>query len=162
MAVTASFQALITATESAVLGLDLAADQDFVHTISALTKLTLGAGTTPAVSQVYGKALAQTLGAATIDLTALVRGNLPNADWTGLKVQLMVFQNPTGNGAITIVQGATNPFLLFGTGGSVIVEPGGFYMAFSPEVHPDISASVRDIDISGTASEILNVILLAG
>jgi len=91
-------------------------------------------------------------GAATIDLRALYTVAGGSGDGNGLKVQGFYFKN-LGANAMTIVAGASNGYLIFGTSGSVVVQPsGGFSMNFQ-DASADIDDTHKTIDISGTSAQ---------
>lgn len=112
------------------------------------------------VANVASDKLALTAGAATIDLTA-VPGSVSTQDLTGLKVQWIMLHN-SGTAVMTISPGATNPYPLFGTGNSVELPAGGRLMMFFNETLPDVAAAVKDIDIAGTGTDVLNYVISAG
>jgi hypothetical protein len=108
---------------------------------------------TPSPATIFsGDVYALTAGAATIDLRALYTVGGAVGDGNGLKVQGFYFKN-LGANAMTITQGASNPYLIFGTSGSVVVQPGGSLAIFHNDASADISGTVKTIDIAGTSSQ---------
>jgi hypothetical protein len=95
---------------------------------------------------------ALTTGAATIDLRALRTVGGGEADGNGLKLQAFYFKN-LGANPMTITQGASNPYLPFGTSGSVVVQPGGGFTLFYNDASADVSGTVKTIDVAGTGSQ---------
>lgn len=138
-----------------------AKDKQIVH--NGLNETwTLNSGSTPPATQVCDFQKALSTGAGTIDLTA-VPGSLGNLDLTGLKVQLVRFRNPSGNAnPITVTFGAANGYLLLGTAWKMILQPGQSVELFLNDASPDVDATHKNIDIAGTGSQALDVLLVAG
>jgi len=102
-------------------------------------------------------------GAATIDLRALTGVNGAAIDGNGLKVQCAKFRNKTTNANnITIVGGASNGFLIFGTAGTITLPPGGEILLYLKDQSSDIDATHKTIDISGTGSQVLECLIVMG
>jgi hypothetical protein len=102
-------------------------------------------------------------GAATIDLTALSGTNGATVNFNTKKVQFYKFRNPSTNaGAITVTFGAANPYLLHGSAFKMTLNPGDEVMARLPNTAPTVDATHKNIDISGTGTEALDVGLVAG
>lgn len=96
-------------------------------------------------------------GAKTIDLTALVDSLGVTRDCTGLKLQTLIFINPTGNASMNIAPGGSNPYPIFGASNDITV-PGNaagdsIVALVFPEGCPDVAAGVKTIDIAGTGTE---------
>lgn len=123
---------------------------------------TLNESSTPVVTKFVRFDQALTASSATIDLTSLTGANSESVDFTGLKVQVAKFKNKVGNAAMTIKFGAANPYLLLGAAFSFILEDGAEATFYIPEGAPDVAGGAKDIDISGTGSEELEVQLFAG
>jgi hypothetical protein len=117
---------------------------------------------TPDPAVIYsGDVYALDTGAATIDLRALRTVAGGEGDGNGMKVQGFYFKN-LGANPMTITQGASNPYLIFGTSGSVIVPPGAsFSMAYN-DASADVSGTVKTIDIAGTGSQQFRAAFLLG
>lgn len=126
----------------------------------------LNASSTPAVSMVADFQKALSSGAGTIDLTA-VPGVSGTQDMTGKKIVMAKFRNPSTNAnPITVKFGATNGYLLLGTGWQITLSPGQ-EITFGPQAAvaastPSVSSTTKTIDLSGTGSQALDVILVAG
>lgn len=102
-------------------------------------------------------------GTATIDLTSLTGTNGAAVTFNGLKVQFARFQNPSSNAnAITITEGASNGYELGGSSFSWILQPGQEITIRGYEATPEVSASTKTIDLSGTGAQALRVQLAAG
>lgn len=112
--------------------------------------------TTPPVARVsYQEYTVGGGGTVDIDLYALAstQGTIAG---NGMKLQLIVINN-TAVTSINVAQGASNPYLLFGSGNDVDI-PAGCKLAFYvPESLADISSTVRNIRITGTASAVVEV-----
>lgn len=62
----------------------------------------------------------------------------------------------------TIVEGASNGYELLGNAWSIVLQPGQQFGAYLKDAAPDIGASAKTIDISGTGSQALDVVLVIG
>ena len=157
------FDPKVKTTEKIDLGIDGVTNQDFVLQISGLSATLSPTSTVPA-TKVFKDQVSLSGNAATLDLTALVRDNLPNVDGTGLKVQLFVFHNKSTNAnTMTIVDGATNGYDIFGSAaGSVTVPIGGTVMFFGNDKLDDIASADKTIDVSGTGSQTFEVHIVMG
>jgi hypothetical protein len=163
MSVSVAYSTLVTSTEvltGNTVGTSTAAARTISHanynTTSALTSLT-----TPPVTTCAYFLKTMSSGAATIDLRALVGTNDVAVDLNGLKVQIAKFKNPSAN-AITIVGGASNGYLLFGASGSVVIQPGAEITIYANDASPDVSASTKTLDITGTTTQSLQCTIIAG
>ena len=126
------------------------------------TTLNLSATSTPPVSKTASFAKALSAGAATIDLTNLT-GTVGTVDGTGTKVQSAKFLNPSTNAnAITVKAGASNAYLLGGTSWSFILSPGMEITVYGNNATPSIDATHKNIDLAGTGTQALNVVLVMG
>ncbi|HDZ39250.1 MAG TPA: hypothetical protein ENH62_13375 [Marinobacter sp.] len=165
MAVTCQYKGGIAAFETLSTGVASGNADNVIRHDAINTNLALNATSTPAVSQVVwvNKALAG--GAGTLDLTALTGAN-GAVDLTGLKVQAIKFKNPAGNAAMTIKFGVANPYNLLGASWTLIL-PAATTIASEiqfvcNEGAPDVAGAAKDIDLSGTGSEVLEVQIVAG
>ena len=102
-------------------------------------------------------------GAKTLDLTALIDGSTGQVvDGTGNRVVGFRFKN-LGANSMTIVGGASNGYLLFGTAGKVIVPAGGEVSFYTAGVTvPAIDATNKTLDITGTATQTAQVTVITG
>lgn len=126
------------------------------------TEASYNADTTVPVTEAAYFSQALSGGSATIDLTSLTGANGVSIDLTGLKVQSAKFRNPVGNSAITITFGAADPYLLGGVAFKWILLEGQEIMFFGNDGAPDVASGAKDIDLSGTGVEELEVSLVAG
>lgn len=104
---------------------------------------------------------ALTVGAATIDFTALPSTNNATIDTTGLKLQFVIFHNPSAN-LITIAPGASNGYDLWGASNDIEILPGQRMGFFFNDASPDVGATDKTIDLAGTASQTLNCMMVFG
>ena len=96
-----------------------------------------------------GKKYALVAGAATIDLRALRTVGGGSGDGNGMKVKGFYFKN-LGANVMTIVGGASNGYLIFGTSGSVQIRPGGSMCIDLQSSAADVDSTHKIIDVSGT------------
>jgi len=123
----------------------------------------LDSSTTPAITKVAVLTATLSGGALTLNLASLTGTEGETVDGTGLKVQVLKLSASSANtGAITIVPGASNGINLLGASSSLAVYPGGEYLLYFDDESPDISSSVRTLDLSGTGTEALSVGVLMG
>jgi len=73
------------------------------------------------------------------------------------------FKNKSGNAAITVKFGAANPYNLLGASWTLILPAVASEITlYLPEGTPDVAGGAKDIDLSGTGTEELEVQLFAG
>lgn len=162
MAVTCQYTSNVTARETLSTGVSSSnGDNTIIHD-AINTEKTLDASSTPAVTKMAWMNQALSGGTATIDLTSLTGTNGAAVTLSGLKVQVIKFKNPAGNAAITITFGASNPYLLWGAGFKVILNAEDEHAFFGNDSTPDVAGGAKDIDISGTGSEVLEFQVSAG
>lgn len=94
-------------------------------------------------------------GTVDIDLTALLSSQTA-IDGTGKKLQLFVINNIAA-ASVNVAQGATNPYLLFGSGNDVDVPAGAKLAFYVPETLADISGTVKNIRLTGTVGHVVEV-----
>lgn len=142
-------------TANEILSVDAASNASVQHSGFNGT-LTLNGSSTPPLTMVSYQVYTLSGGAATIDLTAVLGVNDVAQDATGLKVQTMIVYNPSSN-AITIAPGASNAYALFGSGNSIEVPPGGRQQFYFADGTPDVAAGVKEIDLSGTGTDTIQI-----
>jgi len=101
-------------------------------------------------------------GTTTIDFTSAPQQAGRTGDMTGLKVVAAIFKPAADNiGAINIAPGAANPYPLFGTANDIDLAPGQMIvigtLAGIDANLPSVSSSVKTIDITGTATDTMDV-----
>lgn len=159
---TCQLSTIVTGKQTLDTGLT-ATDSDRTLIWDSINTLkTLNASSTPAVTKFVRFDQALTASTATIDLTSLTGANGESVDFSGLKVQVAKFKNKSGNAAMTIKFGAANPYNLLGASWTLILPDEGEITLYLPEGTPDVAGGAKDIDLSGTGSEELEVQLFAG
>jgi hypothetical protein len=124
---------------------------------------TLTSSTTPPVTKFASEAITLGAGATTVDFTALtdVEGNAVDA--TGLKLQILRLKTPATNTAVVnVAPGASNAYLIFGSGNDIDVGIKGHLLYYIPEALADVSATVKTIDVSGTSGEKIDLEFVFG
>jgi hypothetical protein len=161
--VTLTYGSTITAVE-VVAGTPAALQNTAQVTHNLFNKsASLNASSSPAVSKVAAFEKTLAAGAGTIDLTALTGSNGGTLDGTGLKVQAVKFSNPATNTySITVETGASNGYELAGATFSVQLEPGQEVMLYGNGATPEIGSTAKTLDLTGTGSEVLDVIVVMG
>lgn len=127
----------------------------------------LTASTTPPVTKYSAFQKALSGGSGTIDLTSLpdANGVAAQVDFTGLKLQVVKLRNlATNANAITVEVGASNGHTLFGATWEITLQPGDEFLWKGNDNSgvPNVASNNKAIDISGTGSQILEVLLVAG
>lgn len=162
MSVAVAYKAEVTVTETLADPYLDNADKTLKHS-GLNTSLTLNANSVAPATKVASFQQALTAGAATIDLRALSGSNGGTVDGNGLKVQVVKLRNLAANAnAITIEPGASNGFNLFGAAFSITLAPGQEITAYLKDQTPDVDATHKTLDLTGTGTQILEVIVVMG
>ena len=107
----------------------------------------------------------------TLDLTAIAGTAIPSAatrmlDMTGAKLVAIQLTAPATNfAAVNVAPGGANPYPPFGAGNDIDVAPGetiGSAVAGIASSKPAVSGTVKNITISGTSGDVLNVDMYFG
>ena len=166
--VSALYAMQITATETfdtSVAGHEaIGANNSVVHNGYNINS-TIAAGTSIPATTVVAFEQALTAGAAEIDLTALPGTNGDTVDMTGLKVQLFMVRGKSTNANPITIQpdtGGTDDYELMGASFLAIVNAEQQLMFFGNDSTPDVGATDKIFSLAGTASQILEVIIVAG
>lgn len=162
MSVQTSLNLVMTSTETLSAGVDGATNPAITHDGFNLSGVNLSATSTPPVSIASYQTYALVAGAKTIDLTALEGVNDVTQDCTGLKLQGIVIENPSGNNTMTVGDGAANGYQLFGSAVDVQVPAGSTLVMYFVDTLPDVAAGAKNIDISGTLTESINIGMVLG
>ena len=162
MAVSISPQIIFTAHETLDTGVDGAPSPNIVHSGFNLVDTVLDDTTTPPVTMTSYQTYALVAGALTIDLRALLGVNDEVQDANGLKLQTIVIRNPSGNNPITIGEGASNGYPIWGAGNDHIVPADSEVGQKFADTLADVSATDKTIDISGTGTETFDVGICLG
>ena len=158
-------------TETPTLGQDGTTAQPLTYQISTdVSSFTLSPSSVsplpPGVYR-YEKSITLSAGAATIDMSALDQGNLPDVDWTALSVtvQLIKVVAARANTAnVVVADGATNGYNIFGDASAQIsVPPGGVGMFYGHDGLQAVAAADKTIDLSSSdVDAVVSVQLIAG
>jgi hypothetical protein len=164
MGVTVNYASKVQTEETLTSNVPAVPAADAVITHSGYnTNQTLTSATTPPATQVAYFSQALSSGSATIDLTSLTGANGISIDGSTLKVQVAKFKNPSSNAnSIKVDVGATNGYQLSGAGWEVTLEPGQETTLYLNDASPDIGASAKTLDLTGTGSQALEVSLVLG
>lgn len=163
MSISAAYTLGVTVTETLGTTEDPFIDtSDDTAKFKLLLSNTLNSGTTPDAEKVATMQVAMTAGAVTLDLTALTH-RAAAVSFSGKKARFIIFRNPATNAnAITIVEGGSNGNALLGAGFSVTLEPGQAIGAYLADAAPTVGGSDKTLDITGTGSQALDVVMIAG
>lgn len=102
-------------------------------------------------------------GAATIDLTALTGTNGATVTLSGLKVQAIKVKAKAANSnVLTLTEGASNGYELAGSGWTVALLPSQEFMFWGHDATPDVGGAAKEIDIAGTDTQGVEVIVVGG
>lgn len=125
---------------------------------------TYNAGTSIPVTKYVAFEQALTAGAATINFAALPGATADETiNATGLKPQFVKLKNKASNANnITITEGASNGLALFGASFSITLKPGQECQFNLNEACDDVAAGDRTIDLAGTGTQVLQVIVGLG
>lgn len=130
------------------------------------TDETLTGATDVPVTKHAEDALALTAGAATINLASLPGITAEETvNFTGLKLQFAIFENPATNAnKIKIAKGASNGYGTCASGDDwdVTLSPGQRHKMELDDAAPDVAAGARTLDVTGTGTQVLNYVLVAG
>jgi hypothetical protein len=166
--VTAHIHAMLHIDETLGLDYDLADDPEITHKPTTSTARTLNATSTPPVTKCYGRTLPLVAGTLALDLTSLTRDDGTTVDFTGLKVQEWEFVCPASNTAgITVAKtDAVTGYNLFGEDNAsaeqIEIGPGGHKQGGEVDWLEDVDATHKDITITGTGTEAVEILLVAG
>lgn len=125
-------------------------------------RINLSGLTTPVVDTPYVGQLSLSAGALTVDLTSLARTGRSALDLTGQIVYGFLIEN-LGANDMTFVAGAISGYGLFSaTNGTVVGANNGLEMGYTPAGYGTVGASALNIDVSGTAAQSFNIMLITG
>jgi hypothetical protein len=157
-----SYQSVLSVTETITDGVPDAASPNINHT-GFNSNQRLNPSSTPPATLVASFVATLVAGALTIDLTNMSGVNGATVNGNTLKVRMIKFQAPAGNGAtITAKVGVTNGYQLRGAGWQEAFAPGQESLCYLADGAPAIGGSAKTIDLAGTGTDSLNVIVLLG
>ena len=161
--VSVAYASNITITET--FSVANAADNTILVNTYNQTGTLTASSTVPATKQATFP-LTMSGGTGSVDLTALPGLNAnETVDGTGLKAQLLLLLNPSTNAnSITVAKGASNGYgwNTAGTSWTVSLSPGQWAMFGGNDVGPDVASGARLLDVTGTASQVLDVSIVLG
>ncbi len=150
----------LTIKETFTTDVEAANSPTFTHNVFNGTQTLQSSSAVPA-SKCIARTLALTAGALTIDLTALVGSGGVAVDFTGLKVQAVLIANPSTHD-IVFTFGASNGYLLLGTGWKFTLKAGQKIEFFLNNLAPSVDGTHKTVDITGTGTDTFNIELVAG
>lgn len=123
----------------------------------------LNSGTSPAVTGCAVFTQALTDGAATIDLTSMTGTNGVTVSANGTKVvAIMLKATATNTAGITVGEGASNGYELLGNAWKIVLKPSQQILLFASDEAPVVGSSAKTIDLAGTGTESLSVVVVYG
>jgi nitrogen fixation/metabolism regulation signal transduction histidine kinase len=162
MTVALTLASTITVVETVANSYVDSTDQTLKYT-GLNTSLTLNGASTPAVSKQAQFQQALTSGAATVDLRALVGAAQSEVDGNGLKVRAVKLRGKSTNAnPITISEGASNGYALFGSGFQLDLKPDQEILAYLKDGAVTIDGTHKTLDLAGTGSQILEIAIVLG
>lgn len=151
----------VTTVETLETGVDGANAPRVNHSALDLSG-TLNASSTPPAAKIVADVGNLVAGAKTIDLTALTGTGGATVSFSGLKLQILRFKNNSATNTMTIGEGAATGYELQGNAWSVVLNPGDEIMIKKNDTAPDVSGSLKHIDIAGTGTDEYEITLIAG
>jgi len=162
MSVSLAYKAEVGVTEVLSTNVPAGTDKTVTHTGYNTTK-TLNGTSSPPATKVAAFEQALTGGAATIDLSALVGTNGATVVGTGLRVQAVKFRGKSDNAnPITVAKGASNGYDGFGASFSITLDPGAEVTILPDDAGSDIGSGNKNLDVSGTGTQVLECIIVLG
>jgi hypothetical protein len=126
-------------------------------------ELFLHSGSTPDAELVYYGTWALSDGSATKSLLAQTDAGGNTIASTGKTVRYFKFKaTSTNTQAVVLGEGASNGYELLGDGWSIALSAGHWIDGYLIDDAPSIGASATNIDLSGTGSESVEVLLIFG
>jgi len=164
-AVEATYNCGLTIEETVALGLDNSDDVPIVRDLGE-HRGTLKATTPIKVSKSWDDTGVLSGGTALINLTALSNGNLPNVNFTDLRVKLIKITCPAANthAVVFVPNVAADPYDIFGTADDRVSVPAGgsIVMLFADKLE-DCDGTHKNIALtSGDADAAYSIAMVAG
>ena len=124
---------------------------------------TYSAATTPPVTKIAAFTTTLTAGTASIDMTSMTGTNGATVDASGLKLQVAKFSAPSTNAnTFTVAVGTTNGYEFNGASFNIALSPGAEALFMANDAAPDVAAGAKTFDLSGTAAQTLDCVLVFG
>jgi len=132
-----------------------------VNKINKVREMT--SGTTPDAEVVYMGTEALTAGTATIDLKALTNSEGDTIVTEAKKVRAIFMGATSSNtAAITLTEGASNGYELGGDGWKLALTDEQWAIIYLGSDAPAVGDSTKNIDISGTGTESVKLLIVFG
>ena len=155
--------AYITSNLEVLEQLSLATLSDKSVTHQLKDELVLTSSSTPDFEKVWSARQLLTAGAATIDLKALTDPEGNTITTEGKKIRAIKIKALSTNAnALTISEGASNGYELFGNAFTIALEAGDHFLAYLGTNAPDISDTTKNIDLAGTGTQGIDIIIVIG
>lgn len=164
-------------TISAVLNISLAVTETISTTESPLidsadatvkekisVSRTMDASSTPDGELHAAMQIALIAGAKTVDFTALTRHGGAAVSFSGKDLRAIVLQNPATNANdMTFVHGASNSLAVLGAATySITLKPGQSFAFDHKSSGPTVGSGAKNMDVTGTGTQVFNLIAVAG
>lgn len=164
MTVSATASLTLTVTEKSEISLDDVTSPATFTSIIPAGLLNLSGTTTPAITRQFGSDIQLTGGSAQVDLTAIDKGDLPNEDWTGLKIELMKVKAADANtDSVSIESLAPNGYDILGPSKALSIPPGGEMLFRLSDQGDVIGPTDKDLEFNSADDDaIISVQLVAG
>ncbi|MHC4215669.1 MAG: hypothetical protein ACYSWP_20155 [Planctomycetota bacterium] len=161
----ATINPICQATGTEALGQAGVSDPTLTHSVGA-GSVSRSPSTAVPVTKSWEGEVALVAGTATIDLTALDRGNLSALDLSGEKIQAIHVRGDNANtGPIEIDVAASNGHDLHGSGASsqiCAVEADDEVLILKNDNGPAVSTTQAEFTLTGTGTEKVHIMILAG
>jgi hypothetical protein len=136
-------------------------DKYVTHRIRTLLQMT--SATTPDAELIYSTTQALSGGSATIDLKSISNTEGTTIVTDGKKVRAFAAKaTSTNENALTLTEGASNGYELMGDGWKVALEASDSFLVVLNDNAPAIGDSAKTIDLSGTLSESVDILIIFG
>lgn len=164
MSVSVTYGATCTVIETITTGTPAASDANARVTHNLFnSSASLSGSTTPPATTVAAFELALVAGAGSIDLRALSGTNGATIDGNGLKVQVLKIKaKATNENVISVAVGASNGYELAGADFKITLQPGQEFLFYGNDETPDIADADKVLDVAGTGTQGLDVIVVMG
>lgn len=170
MSVSASVSATVAMTLTVVetLGtnnVDATASNSTITHNGFNVSTSLSGTSSPAITKTASFSQQLTAGAATIDFTTLTGTNGASVTGNGLRIIAIILTAASGNAGntITAVTGASNGLPIFGANGREVINKGATVMKYDPSgLGTAIDSTHKTVDLTGTGTDTLNVIVVMG
>ncbi len=162
MSVSVTYASNLTVAEILETNADLLNDKTVSHQLNT-SATAQGSGSTPPCTTVASGDIALSIGAVTIDLTALSGVNAAVIDGSGLKVQFIKLRNKATNANVmTFAIGASNGYDGFGDDFSITLAPGAEVLLRTQDGGNNIASDNKTLDVTGTGSQVIEWVVVMG